>query len=40
MRRAFTLFATATATATAAFALSLAGVADAAPCKDAKGKFT
>jgi hypothetical protein len=26
--------------ATAAFALSLAGFADAAPCKDAKGKFT
>ncbi|MFI5268977.1 MAG: hypothetical protein ACHQ7M_16500 [Chloroflexota bacterium] len=34
MRRTFTLFAT------AAFVLSLAGVADAAACKDAKGKFT
>jgi hypothetical protein len=34
MRRTFTLLAT------AAFALSLAGFADAAPCKDAKGKFT
>jgi hypothetical protein len=33
MRRAFTLFAT------LAFAASLAGVADAAPCRDAKGKF-
>ena len=34
MRRTFTLFAT------AAFALSLASGADAAACKDAKGKFT
>jgi len=34
MRRALTLIAT------FAFAASLAGVADAAPCKDAKGKFT
>lgn len=33
MRRTFTLLAA------AAFALSLAGFADAAPCKDAKGKF-
>ena len=34
MRHAFTILAT------ALFALSLAGSADAAACKDAKGKFT
>jgi len=34
MRRAFALIAI------AAFAVSLAGTADAAACKDAKGKFT
>ena len=33
MRRALTLFAT------LAFTAGLAGAADAAPCKDAKGKF-
>ena len=33
MRRSLTLLAT------IAFAASLAGAADAAPCKDAKGKF-
>ena len=33
MRKSLTLFAT------LAFAASLAGVAGAAPCKDAKGKF-
>lgn len=33
MRRSLTLFAT------IAFAASLAGAADAAPCKDAKGRF-